>query len=35
MIRQSVSGLANDHAHSQYLESDRTQNRNPLLLIVL
>jgi hypothetical protein len=36
MIRQSVSVWRKDHAHSQYFEKrDRTQNRNPLLLIAL
>jgi hypothetical protein len=35
MIRQSVCGLAKDHAHSDILEGDRTQKQNPLLLIAL
>jgi hypothetical protein len=33
MIRQSVSGLAKDHAQIFILARDRTQNRRPLLLI--
>jgi hypothetical protein len=33
MIRQSVSGLAKDHAPLQKVARDRTQNRFPLLLI--
>jgi large subunit ribosomal protein L25 len=33
MIRQSVSGLAKDHALNIRLARDRTQNRFPLLLI--
>jgi hypothetical protein len=33
MIRQSVSGLAKDHAPIHELARDRTQNRWPLLLI--
>jgi hypothetical protein len=33
MIRQSVSGLAKDHALNIKLARDRTQNRFPLLLI--
>jgi hypothetical protein len=33
MIRQSVGGLAEDHAPLHQLARDRTQNRQPLLLI--
>jgi len=33
MIRQSVSGLAKDHALDFKLARDQTQNRYPLLLI--
>jgi hypothetical protein len=33
MIRQSVSGLAKDHAQIYNLARDQTQNRQPLLLI--
>jgi hypothetical protein len=33
MIRQSVSGLAKDHAPTFESARDRTQNRSPLLLI--
>jgi hypothetical protein len=35
MIRQSVGGLAIRSCALQHLERDRTQNRVPLLLIVL